>query len=360
MILIRPFVLTAVAALAAAAGAQDSPPPRAGVSRAELFIASLGPAGGEPALRTSDLAMREQVRLAFYGIDATRLQVERGQLSAEEGERIVDGFKQTLRNFVHDQSNDALVLASTGQASDIPNIARSLGGLMSVARQDALLGREEVAMEAQTKMVNVLRTYSQRFAATCDQQTFPVEIALGLARQNELLGTGIDVSHCAKRRLTATIEHTRVTYRFENCSIDGGGNWKVTLSGFLSGEGEADDVYVERDGGRGEGLSIVTTRVEGPTLHGRYDGVMDNWNLSLELHMTGRPEDPPPVAAIPNDAGPNARPNGWPQAPVPEVSLPKAVKVGTLRTRAIRVIGDGYLGTDWVEGPVRLEERPCR
>jgi hypothetical protein len=39
--------------------------------------------------------MREQVRLAFYGIDATRIEVESGRMPAAEGERIIDSFERT-------------------------------------------------------------------------------------------------------------------------------------------------------------------------------------------------------------------------------------------------------------------------
>lgn len=85
--------------LAVTASAQNSEQvPPAGVSRADLFIASFGPSASEQSLRTSELEMREQVRLAFYGIDATRVEVEKGRLSPSEGDRIVDSFQQTLRN----------------------------------------------------------------------------------------------------------------------------------------------------------------------------------------------------------------------------------------------------------------------
>lgn len=327
------------------------------MSRAELFIASFGSAGGEQGLRSGELEMREQVRLAFYGIDATRVDVERGRLSPQDGERIIDSFEQTLRNYVHDHANDALVVASTGQAHDVPAIARTLGTLLGVARQDALLGREEIAMEAQRKMVQVLRSFSENFAATCDQQTFPAELALAIARQNEMLGTGIDVTHCAKRRLTATIDHRQVKYRWENCSVDGGGTWKATLSGFLAGEAEVTGFNPPADDG-GEGLLEVSTRVEGRS---RYRGVTDDWTLKVELRITGRTEAPPSPAVAPNDAGPHARPNGWPQAPVPEVPSRHFIKVGTLRHEAIYVVGDGYYPTpEWVEGPIHLEDKPCR
>src|SRR5688572_21590563 len=165
----RKLMLLAEAALAGVmlsmpAAAQDSASSqRTGVSRADLFIASFGPAASEPALRTSELQMRERVRLAFYGIDATRIEVEKGRLSKEEGDFIIDAgvnragsYMQTLRNYIHDHSNEALILASSGQAQDIPRIAQALGALMGVARQDALMGREEAAQQAQAKMVETL------------------------------------------------------------------------------------------------------------------------------------------------------------------------------------------------------------
>lgn len=352
-------LVPSLAVLLALAGGAQEPPARTGLSRADLFIASFGPVG-DAGLYTGELEMREQVRLAFYGIDATRLQVERGQKTQEEGQKIIDTFEDTLRNFVHDQSNDAWVLASTGQASDIPRIARSLGGLLGVARQDALLGREEVAMEAQARMIHVLRTFSERFAETCHQQTYKAEVALAIERQNELLGTGIDVTHCAERRLTATIDHQRVRYAWEICSIDGGGDWNVKLSGFLSGEGKVTGVAVGRDG-RAANLLEVTTRLEGPSIRGRHHGITDDWALGFELHVSGRKENPAPRPAVPDDDGPDARPNHWPRVPVPDVTVPEAFEVGTLRMEAIHVVGDGYFPEpDWVEGPIRLEERPCR
>jgi len=350
-----------LSSFAPVAGAQGPPAAlqRTGLSHADLFIASFGPAGGDRGLRTGELEMREQVRLAFYGIDATRLEVERGRLTEEEGQRIIDTYEDTLRNFVHDQSNEAWILAGSGQASDIPRIARSLGGLLGVARQDALMGREDVAMEAQAKMIHVLRTFSQRFADTCDQQTFKAEVALAIERQNQMLGTGIDVTHCAERRLTATLEHRRVRYDWENCSIDGGGDWKVKLSGFLSGEGRVTGVGIGRDG-RAEDLLEVTTRVEGPSIRGRHKGIEDHWTLGFELRVTGRKEEPASPPAAPDDAGPNARPNHWPRASVPAVSVPESFAVGTLRMEAIHVVGDGYFPEpDWVESQIVQEERPC-
>src|SRR3712207_8948125 len=46
-----------------------------------------------------------------------------------------------------------LFRSSRGQAADIPRIATEFAAALSVARQDLLLGREEVAQEAQAVMV---------------------------------------------------------------------------------------------------------------------------------------------------------------------------------------------------------------
>lgn len=341
-----------------AAGGQTGEKPPSGVSRADLFIASFGPAGDERSLRTGELEMREQVRLAFYGIDATRVEVEKGRLSPSEGESIIDGFKQTLRNYIHDHSNESLIIASSGLAADIPRIAKSLGALMSVARQDALMGREDIAQRAQDKMVAVLTTFSNRFAETCEQQYFPAEVALALERQNELLGTGIDLMHCAKRRLTAKLEYTHVRYEWTTCSVDGSGDWKLTISGFFAGSGKATSVVADDDD---ETIWRGSTTVIGPTIQHRYDGVKDRWTGGFHIRVDGGREAPPPAVRAPNDAGPNARPNNWPKEPVPNVPTVKGIKIGTLRMGAIHVIGDGYIPElDWIEGPIKVEEKPCK
>lgn len=249
--------------------------------------------------------------------------------------------------------------ASSGQVSDMPSIAKSLGALMGVARQDALMGREETAQQAQQRMVQVLQTFSQRFSETCEQQTLPAEVALALQRQNALMGTGIDVTHCANRRLSATLDWTRVRYRWENCSVAGGGDWNLTMSGFLSGRGRVEGVFINRDG-RDHGIWYGTTKVVGPTIHNRYTGITDDWAKDFEIIIAARGEISPSPATAPNDAGPNARPNGWPRARVPDVPIPKSFKVGTLRMMPITIVGDGYQGAhDWIEGAIQLEDRPC-
>jgi hypothetical protein len=358
----RPYIAALAMAFAwgfSPAFAQDA---QRGVSRADLFIASFGP--GDPgALRSGELAMREQVRLAFYGIDATRLQVERGQLTQAEGANYIDGFEKTIRNYIHDHSNEALVLAQAGQASDIPTIARSLGAMLSVSRQDGLLGREELALAAQQKMTETLAAFSSRFSETCEQQSFPVEVAVAVNRQNVMMGTGIDLSHCFRRRMVSMQQHKSVNYEWTSCSLGGEGRWSLVISGFLRGEGKARVRRHQLTEDRMNAMWEGHTTVVGPTRHGRYDGIEDDWQGDFEvINRTPKPPPAPASAvAVPNDAGPNARPNNRLPESVPRVPEAKAMHVGTLRFEAITVIGDGYIpAMTWIEGPITLSEKPCK
>ena len=117
------------------------------MSRAELFLKTFASSGDSKGLRTSDLEQEEKVKLAFYGIDATRLQIEQGKLTEQEGSFIIDGHEQVIRDYVHDKSGEATIRAASGRISDIPSITKNLSGVLNVARQDALMGREELAQK---------------------------------------------------------------------------------------------------------------------------------------------------------------------------------------------------------------------
>jgi hypothetical protein len=206
-------------------------------SRAELFIKTFGPPSNSTSLRASDLEQQEQVRLAFYGIDSTRAQMARGTLDQETGNRSIDGFEQTIRNYIHDNVNEALLLANQGRVSDVAAIARPLAGVLSIARQDSLMGHEELAKEAQNQMVKILTAFSQKFSETCYDQSFDPGFALGLQRQNDKLGTGIDVTPCAKRLHTF---QTGPNWEWKNCSFWGEGEWVIELTDPFSGRGSAN------------------------------------------------------------------------------------------------------------------------
>ncbi len=343
------IILTLVSPLSA----QSAPK---GVSRGDLFIQSFGPSPSSTGLRASRLEQEEQVRLAFYGIDATRVQMEVGSVTEEDGNRYIDGFEQTIRNYTDDRSKEGNIVAAAGQVSDMPAISRQLTGLIGIARQDALLGREELAQEAQARMVNILVTFSQKFAETCDKQDFPPEVALAIERQNQMLGTGISVYHCANRKLTADISKNGVNFHFETCTFLGSDAWKLTLAGLVAGEGEGDTMWdpTHTAGINGSGQWSATVRYKNQS----FEPFGEMMLVKQEV-----PAKNTPVAA-PNDAGPNAKPNGWPKQPVPEASsvLPEKVIIEKLRITTIKVTKDYYAGwaDDWAEGEIKHENKACK
>jgi hypothetical protein len=103
-------------------------------------------------------------------------------------------------------------------------IRRNLTTIAGVGRQPALLGLDALAGKASQTMVQTLIIFSSAFVNTCWDQSFDDEVALGVERQNQLLGTGIDVTPCANRRFEAESG----AHLFESCSFRGVGDWRVT------------------------------------------------------------------------------------------------------------------------------------
>lgn len=318
----------------------------AAISRAELFIKTFASSGNSKGLRTSQLEQEEQVRLAFYGIDATRVEIEAGRLTEQEGNFIIDGHEQVIRNYIHDKASEAKVRAATGQVSDIPVISKSIGKLLSVARQDALMGREDLAQRAQAEMVMVLTTFSQEFANTCQQQSFPVETALGLERQNELMGTGISLTHCMSRKVSAELSGQGIQYRFETCSdlSHFPEKWELKISGRIVGEGKGELGFWDANF--------------------LWKGIKTEMGGEMEI-FTGEIEIQEESVKIPDDAGPNAKPNGWASAPVPNPpARPKKVQVLKMRIAPLHLVGDraihGNYTEGWLEAEVKREDKPCQ
>lgn len=315
----------------------------AALSQAELFIKALG---GKKGLKTIDLALNEEARLAFYGIDATIVEVEKGRLSNEDGARIIENHKSRLRNIIDSKTTEAMFAAVGGQVSDIPAISKHLGTLLSIARQDQFFGREELAQQSQKQMMTVLTTFSQRFAETCDQQNFPVETALVLNRQNELMGTGVSVERCFQRMVTANFSDSGVTYSFEGCSsLTEDVDWDLKISGPIVGTGKgSSSIWQASFTYKGQKFEDVVGKL------GTY---------TKEIEVT---EEPPKVPA---DAGPQAKPNGRPPASVPEPPATKKKDVFKMRITAAfaEYKGQFYGGTGdgkWLETEVKREPKPCK
>lgn len=332
------------------------------LSRAELFMRAFA-SSKSVALRTSVLEQDEQVRLAFYGIDATRVEVESGRLGQHEGDFIIDGHERVIRNYVHDKANDAIVSAGSGQVSDIPAVRSALGGLLGIARQDALLGREKEASNAQAQMVKALTTFSEAFARTCEKQTYPIEVALELERQNEILGTGVSVIHCANRKLRADLTSQGVEYGFQGCADSYGyAEWTIRFSGRVTGSGQAIN------SGVGWSESTTTGRWEADIVYqGRQTMAVGDIEFSAE-----EIDEQDGAVLAPADAGPNAKLNGLPSAPVPERARWNAATLQSIRITTMLFAGShGYWGwtstpapwgsgVQWVQAEIRREDMPCK
>lgn len=206
----------------------------------------------ERALRMKSLeAQAEQVKLAFGSINSTCEQYRNGKMLRVDADRSLSGFEQTIANFIHDLGNDVMLLGARGQVSDMEAIRSTLTEIGGVGRQAALLGEDALAETSRQQMVRTLVSFSQTFVEnTCWDQEFDDDLPFGLHHQNEVLGTGIDVTPCAQRRFTVQAQ----TLTFESCTVRGVGDWRVrwitvpgTNGGVGSGKLEAEKGVAKGD-----------------------------------------------------------------------------------------------------------------
>ena len=235
----------------------------------------------------------EQARLAFYSISTTCEKYRAGSLSREDADLTLSGDEQRIADFLHELDNEMSVLAASAQVADLGKIRSSLTTTGAVGRQAALLGEEVLAESARKQMVQTLVSFSGSFVdQTCWDQVFDDELPFSLHRQNEVLGTGIDVRACAQRRFKAVVP----PLTFESCTIRGVGEWRVrwdaagarTKGGVGTGELEA-----ERDGAKGDyevewGTNEVEYRASGDLTLTRRDhgpGKKATYTLSGEMDI---------------------------------------------------------------------------
>jgi hypothetical protein len=132
--------------------------------------------------------------------------------------------------------NAALSLAARGRVDDMGAIRQTMTEIGATARQAALLGEDDLAEQARKRLVDALVAFSRTFKADCYDQTFDPRIALGLARQNELLDTGVNVTPCANRNFTAAGSGSDMLWTFAHCGL-GIGEWQIKTEGQLVGSG---------------------------------------------------------------------------------------------------------------------------
>lgn len=243
----------------------------------------------EQALRMRSLELQaEQVKLAFYGISSTCEQYLAGKVTKDDADLTLSGFEQTINDFLHDVSNEALLLAAKGQVSDMNAIRSTLTDIGGVGRQAALLGEDDLAEQSHQKLVKALVSFSSTFVEqTCWDQSFDDDLPYSIQRQNEILGTGIDVLPCAQRRFTARPG----VLTFESCTVRGVGDWRVrwnmaapgTTGGQGSGELKPDKDRAKGDYAVDWGANGVEYRAKGKMELARRDngpGVKATYTLS--------------------------------------------------------------------------------
>jgi hypothetical protein len=246
----------------------------------------------EQALRMRSLELQaEQVKLAFYGISSTCEQYLAGKIEKDDADLSLSGFEQTISDFLHDVGNDALLLAAKGQVSDMNAIRSTLTDIGAAGRQAALLGEDDLAEQSRQKLVKALVSFSSTFVEqSCWDQSFDDDLPYSIQHQNELLGTGIDVLPCAKRRFTAR----PAMLTFESCTVRGVGDWRVrwnmtapTTTGGTGGKGSGE-LKPDRDRAKGDyavdwGANGVEYRASGKMELVRHDngaGVKATYTLS--------------------------------------------------------------------------------
>jgi hypothetical protein len=183
----------------------------------------------------------QQVMLAFYSINRTCTEYLHGQVAEKEADLRLSGFEQSILNFLHDVSDNVLPIAYRAQVTDLEAIRQALTEIGSTGLQAAKIGEQELAELARKQMIEAVVKFSSSFVErTCWDQAFDDELPFNLSRQNDLLGTGIDVRPCAQRRFRAAVS----PLTFESCTIRGVGDWRVrwtmSVPGATGGTGSGE------------------------------------------------------------------------------------------------------------------------
>lgn len=183
-------------------------------------------------------AMLEEAR-------AGRAEAVEAQSRGLETQAVIDRWDRNIRDAIREivrlsaeRAGDALKVAKAGKASDIEALRKDITVVVEAGRVAQMMG-DASAEDQQRKLGEIVETFSKKFSETCERQSFDPLIALGLQRQNELLGTGVEVDHCAKRVFEATILTGSETVRWRHCGL-GIGRWKMKAEGLDVGEGEAE------------------------------------------------------------------------------------------------------------------------
>lgn len=297
---------------------------------------------GLPALTDAgiDHLIEEHRKLIEEGRKAiAELEPRRGELS--NAEELIDRYRATISEemgqitrLAGERMQRATELAEAGRAADALELATRLSTVVEASRLNAFLGNKEEALKQWQAVVKKITTFSQTFSKTCYDQSFDPAFALGLERQNEMLGTGIDLTPCAKRRHTFRIGTEGVYGEdWTNCSTSGEGKWEVKGDGSLSS-------------GKGEGAVEVSG--DGKSLEGSYTLTNLFKQMPVKRVQQGRMN----VVVQENRAGDGTLIERNMTANIETASVTHYNSGGQVLSDA-RSLG-------WLPWPVKISDKPCR
>ncbi len=189
-----------------------------------------------------EVIRHQQEAIAVYEAAERRDGVDNSAPIARARATMLDAQRR-MSALAAQRAQEAIRVATRGQATDIGALRGDITVILQAARTNQLMGNDE-GQAQQAEAIRVVRVFSENFARTCSSQSFDHLEAMGLQRQNEMLGTGIDLKPCANRLLEASIRAPTGSITWRHCGM-GVGDWKMRSEGYNVGDGSAD---IERSG----------------------------------------------------------------------------------------------------------------
>jgi hypothetical protein len=228
----RPAVLTLIAASLAIVSAPSNATDYAPFDPARIGLPALTDLGIDYLIEQHKRLI-EDARREIAALQASDLS-NAAEVIARYEETIREEFRQIAR-LAGQRTSSARSLATAGSAADLPALRGLLTTVLQASRFNQLMGNEADAQAQWQAVVQIATTYASSFRQNCFGQVFKQELALGLDRQQDMLGTGIDVTPCAKRRFSIEL----AGFKFENCSIWTDGEWELERHDRYAGKGKA-------------------------------------------------------------------------------------------------------------------------
>jgi len=149
----------------------------------------------------------------------------------EQYERIADHVIPELLR----QAEEIAPVAEGGQVADLPVVQEVLGRLLGAARQTQLLGDEARSEQVEEMILRLFNGFIDGFSATCAQQEFNRQLAMGFEHQLQMLGSDRSVEQCAYREMELG---PLPLNGFRHCGL-GYGDWRFESTMWPNATGSA-------------------------------------------------------------------------------------------------------------------------